>query len=88
MLRFAPCLAVALLIAGSLHTAVAQTSAPATSTEPKPSKIKLTAERLKDMKTKWSTNKAKLKVCRADVKAKGLTGDDRWFYIDDSMGKS
>jgi hypothetical protein len=43
---------------------------------------------MKDMKAKWSANKGKLKACRADVKAKGLAGDDRWFYIEDCMGKS
>jgi hypothetical protein len=40
------------------------------------------------MKAKWSANKGKLKACRKDVKAKGLAGDDRWFYIEDCMAKS
>jgi hypothetical protein len=40
------------------------------------------------MKAKWSANKPKLKACRAEVKAKGLTGDDRWFYIEDCMSKT
>ena len=40
------------------------------------------------MKAKWSANKGKLKVCRKEVKSKGLEGDDRWFYIEDCMGKS
>ena len=49
---------------------------------------KLTVERLKEMKVKWSANKGKLKVCRKEVKSKGLVGDDRWFYIEDCMDKT
>jgi len=26
--------------------------------------------------------------CRKEVKSKGLAGDDRWFYIEDCMGKT
>jgi hypothetical protein len=86
MLRTSVCLAAMLLVAGSLHTASAQTTAaPA---EAKPSKMKLTIEKLKDMKAKWSANKPKLKACRKEVKAKGLAGDDRWFYIEDCMAKT
>ncbi len=89
MFRTGICLAAVLLLAGTLHTASAQTAAPApASTEAKPSKMKLTAENLKDMKTKWSANKTRLKACRAEVKSKGLAGDDRWFYIEDCMGKT
>jgi beta-lactamase class A len=85
MLRTTVCLAAALLVAGALHTASAQTTpAPAAA---KPSKMKLTADRLKDMKAKWSANKGKLKACRAEVKSKGLAGDDRWFFIEDCMAK-
>ena len=40
------------------------------------------------MKAKWSANKPKLKACRADVKSKGLAGDDRWFYIEECMNKT
>ena len=54
----------------------------------KPSRMKLTAEKLRDMKAKWSANKGKLKACRKEVKAKGLVGDDRWFYIEDCMDKT
>jgi len=87
------CVAAALIVAGALHSASAQsTTAPATpapaTIEAKPGKLKLTAQKLKDMKAKWSANKGKLKECRKDVKAKGLAGDDRWFYIEDCMGKS
>jgi hypothetical protein len=53
MLRISVCLAV-LLVAGSLHTASAQTTTapPATTAAPadaKPSKMKLTVQKLKDM---------------------------------------
>ena len=86
MLRITVCVAAALLVAGSLQTASAQsTAAP---TDAKPSKMKLTAQKLKDMKAKWSANKPKLKACRAEVKAKGLAGDDRWFFIADCMDKT
>jgi hypothetical protein len=85
MLRTSVCLAAMLLVAGSLHTASAQTTAPA---DAKPSKMKLTMEKLKEMKAKWSENKPKLKACRKEVKSKGLAGDDRWFYVADCMGKT
>ncbi|WP_441234110.1 hypothetical protein [Bradyrhizobium sp. 930_D9_N1_4] len=92
MLRTRICLA-AMMLAASLHAASAQTAAapattaPAATTEAKPGKVKLT-KKLKDMKAKWSANKPKLKACRAEVKAKGLAGDDRWFYIEDCMNKT
>jgi hypothetical protein len=92
MLRTTVCLAAVLLVAGSLQTASAQsTAAPAAApaaTDAKPSRMKLTAQKLKDMRAKWNANKPKLKACRAEVKAKGLAGDDRWFYISDCMDKS
>ena len=75
-------LAIAVTVA-SLSISSAQTPAPAPS-----GKMKLTRQSMKDMKAKWSANKGKLKACRADVKAKGLAGDDRWFYIEECMGKS
>jgi hypothetical protein len=84
MLRTSVCLAAVLLVAGSLHTASAQTTAPAPA---KTSRMKLTVERLKQMKAKWSENKVKLKACRKEVKRQGLAGDDRWFYIGDCMDK-
>ncbi len=97
MLRTAICLAAMLLVAGTLHTASAQTTAPAAApatttaapaATPKPSRMKLTIERLKEMRAKWNENKPKLKACRKEVKAKGLAGDDRWFYIEDCMAKT
>jgi hypothetical protein len=86
MFRSSVCLAAALLIAGTLCTASAQTATPAP--EAKPSKMKLTIERLKEMRAKWAMNKPKLKACRVEVKKKGLTGDDRWFFIEECMGKT
>ncbi len=83
MLRIATCLVAALLVAGSAHSVSAQTKEGA-----KPSRMKLTMEKLKEMKAKWSANRPKLKACRAQVRAKGLIGDDRWFYIADCMEKS
>jgi hypothetical protein len=80
MYRISACLLALLLVGGSLQTASAQTTA-------KPSKVRLTIEKLNEMRAKWSANKPKLKACRQDVKAKGLTGDDRWFYIEDCMNK-
>ena len=98
MLRTGGCLTAMLLVAGSLHMASAQSanapaaSAPAAtapaSGDAKPSKIKLTMQKLKEMKATWAANKPKLKACRAEVKAKGLIGDDRWFYIEDCMNKT
>jgi hypothetical protein len=71
-------------------SAPAATAAPAaaTGTEAKPSRIKLTVQKLKEMKAKWSANRPKLKACRKEVKQKGLVGDDRWFYISDCMDRS
>ncbi|WP_027584330.1 hypothetical protein [Bradyrhizobium sp. Ai1a-2] len=91
MFRIGTGVAAALLIMGVLTAASAQTtapSAPAASSEAKPSRMKLTGQKLKDMKAKWSANKGKLKSCRQEVKAKGLAGDDRWFYIEECMGKT
>ncbi|PIT04950.1 hypothetical protein TSA1_32540 [Bradyrhizobium nitroreducens] len=93
MVRKLVCAAAVLLVAGALQSASAQTAAapaatPPAATEAKPGKIKLTVQKLKDMKAKWSANKPKLRECRKDVKAKGLAGDDRWFYIEECMGKS
>jgi hypothetical protein len=87
MLRTGVCLAAMLLVAGSLHTASAQSAASAPA-DANPSKMKLTRERLKEMKAQWTSNKPKLAACRKEVKSKGLAGDDRWFYISDCMAKS
>ncbi len=93
MLRVTIGLVAALLVAEVQFTASAQTAAPttaATTTPPaaKPSRIRLTVEHLKEMRAKWVQNKPKLKACRAEVKSKGLHGDDRWFFMEDCMGKT
>jgi hypothetical protein len=87
MLRNSVCLAAMLLVIGSLDTATAETAAPATAAA-KPSRMKLTIEHLKEMRAKWVLNRPKLKACRREVKARGLIGDDRWFYIADCMEKT
>ena len=91
MLRVATLAAV--LVAATLSSASAQTTAPApastaASAAAKPSRVKLTVEHLKEMRAKWALNRPKMKACRAEVKSKGLTGDDRWFYMEDCMGRS
>jgi len=82
MLRIAACLVASLLVVGNVAAVAAQT------TDTKPSRMKLTVEKLKEMKAKWHANRPKLRACRKEVKAKGLTGDDRWFYISDCMERS
>ncbi len=82
MLRLATCLIAALLVMGSVRHASAQ------ATDAKPSRMKLTVQKLKEMKAKWLANRPKLRACRAEVKSKGLAGDDRWFYIADCMERS
>jgi hypothetical protein len=63
MFRTFTCLSAVLLVAGSLHGASAQSSNPAPA-EAKPSRMKLTAEKLREMKAKWLANKGKLRACR------------------------
>ncbi len=84
------CVAAALTLASPVLNASAQTAAPAApaATAPAPSKTKLTREKIKEMRAKWSANKPKMKACRKDARAKGLDGDDRIFFIEDCMGKS
>jgi hypothetical protein len=84
MLRTVVCLAAVLLIGSAVEPGFAQTPAPAA----KPSRMKLTVEHLKEMRAKWALNRPKMKACRAEVKSKGLLGDDRWFYMEDCMGKT
>jgi len=82
MLRLATCLVAASLVMGNVDYALAQ------ATDAKPSRVKLSIAKLKEMKAKWLANRPKLRACRAEVKAKGLAGDDRWFYIADCMERS
>jgi hypothetical protein len=79
------------LMSALVVTASAQMSAPApTPATPAPSasKMKLTREKLREMRAKWSSNKPRLKSCRTEARKKGLVDDDRWFFIEDCMGKS
>jgi hypothetical protein len=86
MFRTRVCLAAMLLVSATLVTASAQTADPAP--QPKMSRMKLTVERLKEMRAKWSQNRPKLKTCRKEVRSKGLTGAERWFYMEDCMERS
>ena len=70
MFRICAVLAALLLVASNLSVVSAQTAA----TDAKPSRMKLSMQKLKEMKAKWSANKPKLKACRQEVKAKGLAG--------------
>ena len=79
MRRIIACSTAILLVAGSLQPASAQVEG---------TKTRLTVQKLKEMKAKWNANRPKLKACRQEVRQKGLTGDDRWFYISDCMSKS
>ena len=80
MLRIATCFVAGLLVLGTVHHASAQ--------DAKPSRGHLSMAKLKEMKAKWMANRPKLKACRKEVKVKGLTGDDRWFYIADCMERN
>lgn len=90
MVRICVCLVATALLASPLPAAIAQSApaAAASSDSAKPSRIKLTVAKLKEMRAKWQANKPKMKACRKEVKAKGLAGDDRWFYMQDCMTKS
>jgi hypothetical protein len=74
---------ISIIVVGSPTFAAAQTT-PA----PTAPKMKLTKQKLSEMRARWKANKPKLKACRTEVRKKGLTGDDRWFFIEDCMDKS
>ena len=84
MFRIWAVLAALLFVTSDLSAVSAQTA----TTDAKPSRMKLSMQKLEEMKAKWSANKPKLKACRREVKAKGLAGDGRWFYIADRMDKA
>ena len=86
MFRTHVCLAAIVFLAGTLAAASAQTADPAA--RPKMSRMRLTVEHLKEMRAKWNQNRPKLRACRKEVKAKGLEGDRRWFYIEDCMERT
>jgi hypothetical protein len=88
----------AVMMSAMIAAAPAQTPAPApapaatapaaAAPAPKKSRLTLTREKIKDMRAKWKANRPKLKACRAEVKKKGLVGDDRWFFISECMEKA
>ena len=88
MFRTKASIAAAILMSATIIAvpALAQTAAPAP--EPKKSRLTLTREKIKEMRAKWKANRPKLKACRAEVRKKGLTGDDRWFFIEECMEKA
>ncbi|HLG82571.1 MAG TPA: PsiF family protein [Bradyrhizobium sp.] len=95
MFRAMACIVAILILTAHLQstsaqtgTAPAATAAPAATSEAKPSRIKLTVAKIREMKAKWSANRPKMKACRKEAKAKGLAGDDRWFFMSDCMEKS
>jgi hypothetical protein len=74
MLRTGIGLVAMLLVAGTLHTASAQTAAPATAKPGHEGQVE--------------RQQAQIRRLPQRGEAKGLAGDDRWFYIEDCMGKS
>jgi hypothetical protein len=80
--------AAAIALSVAIAAPEVQAQAPAGDAgAPKPSKLKMTKERLQEMLAKWRENRPKLKACRAEARKKGLAGDDRWFFISDCMEK-
>jgi hypothetical protein len=75
---------VALLIAVAASGVQAQSPTGGADT-PKPSRLAMTKQHLKDMLAKWRANRPKLKACRTEARKKGLAGDDRWFFMSDCM---
>jgi Spy/CpxP family protein refolding chaperone len=82
---------IAATIALSVAVAVpaAQAQAPAGGADaPKVSRLKMTREHIHDMLVMWRQNRPKFKACRAEARKKDLDGDDRWFFLEECMGKS
>jgi hypothetical protein len=48
----------------------------------------MTREHIHDMLVMWRQNRPKFKACRAEARKKDLDGDDRWFFLEECMGKS
>jgi len=88
MFRTRVSIAAAALLSAMIVTAAAQSPMSAPGSAPKDSKMKLTKQKLSEMRAKWNANKPKLKACRTDARKKGLDGDDRWFFIEECMNKS
>jgi len=79
--------AIALSVAIAAPVAHVQAAAGGAAA-PKPSMLKMTRERIKEMRAKWRQNRPKLKACRTEARKRGLAGDERWFFISDCMEKS
>jgi hypothetical protein len=91
MFRTRVSIAAALLLSASIAGASAQSMTPpaaAAPDAPKMSRLKLTKQKISEMRAQWKANRPKLKACRAEVKKQGLAGDERWFFISDCMAKS
>ena len=88
MFRTKTSIAAAILMSATIIAAPALAQSAAPAPEPKKSKLTLTREKIKEMRAKWKANKPKLKACRSEVKKKGLSGDDRWFFIEECMEKA
>lgn len=71
------------LVALSVLFAAASIDPASAQSKPKYSPVKL-----KEMRANWNKNKPKYQDCRAQVRKKGLAGEDRWFFMDECMGKS
>jgi hypothetical protein len=79
---------ITVLALATLPAITFSTSALAQTPSTTPDSKKLTTQKLKEMRAKWKANKPKLKACRAEVRKKGLIGDDRWFFIEECMDKA
>jgi hypothetical protein len=77
--------ATVIALSFAIAAPVVQAQAP---DAPKPSRLKMTTERMKEMLAKWRQNRPKLKMCRTEARKKGLAGDERWFFLSDCMDKS
>ena len=80
MSRISICIATSLVMSAAIVTASAQAPAPAAK--------KFSRQHLREMMAQWKQNRPKLAACRKQARTKGLAGDDRWFFIEDCMGKS
>jgi hypothetical protein len=77
MPRFASVLLASVLLVSSFATVSAQTP------EPK----KMSPQHLHELFVKWKQDRPKLAACRKEAKAKGLAGDDRWFFTEECMDR-
>jgi hypothetical protein len=77
MIRLVTPIAAVVLLAFTASSSIAQSDSK-----------KMPTKRLTELKKNWAQNKPKLTACRTEARRKGLAGDDRWFFIEDCMGKS